>query len=124
MSAASEAKQVQVLTLGYDVCLLGQFYAFPQFNERFGSLNRKGEYEVTAPWQAGLSNGAAVGEIFGLFINGYVSERFGYRKTVAISLIWLTAFIFLFVFAKNIVYLQVAEILCGECERQQRAAAS
>jgi SP family general alpha glucoside:H+ symporter-like MFS transporter len=77
-------------------------------------LNANGKWEVTAPWQAGLSNGAAVGEIFGLFINGYISERYGYRKTVMVSLIWLTAFIALFVFAHNIVYLQVAEILCGE----------
>jgi len=92
------------------VCLLGQFYAFDQFNRKYGVLNTKGKYEVTAPWQAGLSNGAAVGEIIGLFINGIISERIGYRKTVMLSLVWLTAFIFLFVFAHNIIYLQVAEI--------------
>lgn len=53
---------------GYDVCLLGNFYAFDQFNYKFGQLNKKGEYEVPAPWQAGLSNGCNVGEIIGLFM--------------------------------------------------------
>lgn len=98
---------------GYDVCLLGQFYALPQFNEKYGRLNKEGKYEVSAPWQAGLSNGAAVGQIIGLGINGYVSERFGYRYTVMACLTMLAGFIALFFCAHNIIYLQVAEILCG-----------
>jgi hypothetical protein len=28
------------------------------------------------------SNGARAGEVIGLFINGFVSERYGYRKTM------------------------------------------
>ncbi|RSH78845.1 uncharacterized protein EHS24_001766 [Apiotrichum porosum] len=98
---------------GYDVCLLGNFYAFPQFNQKYGQLNKKGEYEVPAAWQAGLSNGAAVGEIIGLFINGYVSERFGYRYTVITCLVLLCGFIAIFFTAKDIIALQVAEILAG-----------
>lgn len=101
------------LTTGYDVCLLSNFYAFPAFNKTFGSLNRKGEYEVPAPWQAGLSNGANCGEIIGLFINGYVSERFGYRYTLMVSLAALTALIAMFWTATSLPQLQVAEVLCG-----------
>jgi len=41
-----------------------------------------GTYQIPARWQAGLSNGANVGEIIGLFLNGWISERFGYRYTV------------------------------------------
>lgn len=32
--------------------------------------------------------GANVGEIIGLFLNGWISERFGYRKTVMGCLIF------------------------------------
>ncbi|CAI0646294.1 hypothetical protein COL154_005841 [Colletotrichum chrysophilum] len=98
---------------GYDISLVSNFYAFPQFNRKYGVCNAAGECEVPAPWQAGLSNGATVGEIIGLFINGWVSERFGYRWTVIICLMLVTAFTALFFTAQNVQTLLAAEILCG-----------
>ncbi|EFR04447.1 hypothetical protein MGYG_07455 [Nannizzia gypsea CBS 118893] len=98
---------------GYDISLISNFYAFEQFNQKFGVQLEDGSYQVPAPWQAGLSNGAAVGEIFGLFLNGWVSERFGYRWTILGSLAWLAAFISLFFTAQNVQTLLVGEILCG-----------
>ncbi|KAL6854052.1 sugar transporter domain-containing protein [Trichoderma novae-zelandiae] len=98
---------------GYDVSLVNNFYAFPQFNEKYGELYPDGKYQVPARWQSGLSNGATVGEIIGLFINGFVSERFGYRKTVMGCLILVAAFTAIFFTAPNVQTLLVAEILCG-----------
>jgi MFS transporter, SP family, general alpha glucoside:H+ symporter len=98
---------------GYDVCLLSNFYGFPQFNKKYGKQLPDGTYQVPAPWQAGLSNGANVGEIIGLFINGWVSERFGYRYTVMTCLCLIIAFTAIFFTAQSVVALQVAEILCG-----------
>lgn len=60
-----------------------------------------------------MSNGAAVGEIIGLFINGYISERFGYRFTVMTCLVLLSAFTAIFFTAQNVQTLLAAEILCG-----------
>ena len=48
---------------GFDLCLLNTFYAMPQFRQKYGEQLPDGTYQVTAPWQAGLSNGAVVGEI-------------------------------------------------------------
>ncbi|KAK5143771.1 hypothetical protein LTR04_001776 [Oleoguttula sp. CCFEE 6159] len=98
---------------GYDVCLLSNFYGFPPFNQKYGQLAPDGTYQVPARWQAGLSNGANVGEIIGLFINGWVSERFGYRYTVMTCLTLIIAFTAIFFTAQNVVSLLVAEILCG-----------
>ncbi|KAF2724062.1 putative MFS alpha-glucoside transporter [Polychaeton citri CBS 116435] len=98
---------------GYQVCLLSNFYAFPQFNKKYGVQLPDGTYEVPAKWQAGLSNGANVGEIIGLFINGFVSERFGYRYTVMACLALITAFVAIFFTAPNVEALQAAEILAG-----------
>ena len=98
---------------GYDVCLLSNFYGFPQFNKKYGQRLPDGTYQVPAAWQAGLSNGANVGEIIGLFINGWVSERFGYRYTVMTCLTLIIAFTAIFFTAQSVVALQVAEILCG-----------
>ena len=98
---------------GFDVCLLGTFYAMPQFNRKYGELQADGSYQVSAAWQAGLSNGAVVGEIIGLTINGFVSERFGYRYTILTCLTLLTGFYAIFFTAANVKALLVAEILCG-----------
>ncbi|KAF2471131.1 maltose permease MAL61 [Lindgomyces ingoldianus] len=98
---------------GYDVCLLSNFYGFPQFNKKYGERLADGTYQVPPHWQAGLSNGANVGEIIGLFINGWVSERYGYRYTVMTCLTLIIAFTAIFFTAKDVVALQVAEILCG-----------
>ncbi|KAI1389307.1 putative MFS alpha-glucoside transporter [Hypoxylon trugodes] len=102
---------------GYDVSLVNNFYAFPQFNKKYGVALTASDgtvsYQVPAAWQAGLSNGAVVGEIIGLLINGWVSERFGYRYTVIACLVLVIAFTAIFFTAQTVVHLQVAEILCG-----------
>ncbi|KAE9373635.1 maltose permease MAL61 [Stipitochalara longipes BDJ] len=98
---------------GYDVCLLSNFYSFKQFNEKYGKQLPNGEWQVPAAWQSGLSNGANVGEIIGLFINGFVSERFGYRYTVMTCLVLIIGFTAIFFTAQSVIDLQVAEILCG-----------
>ncbi|RMZ81496.1 hypothetical protein DV738_g2291, partial [Chaetothyriales sp. CBS 135597] len=98
---------------GFDVCLLGTFYALPQFNEKYGKQLPDGTYQVPAPWQAGLSNGAVVGEIIGLMLNGWISEAIGYRYTVMACLILITGFIAIFFTAQTVIALQVAEILAG-----------
>lgn len=98
---------------GYDVVLLASFYAFPEFRQKYGQRQPDGSYQLTAAWQAGLSNGANVGEILGLFITGWVSEKFGYRKTMIGALVLVIAFIFIPFFAQNVQTLLVGEILCG-----------
>ncbi|EEQ91194.1 MFS transporter, SP family, general alpha glucoside:H+ symporter [Blastomyces dermatitidis ER-3] len=97
---------------GYDICLVNNFYAFPQWNEKYG-VRYGNEYQVPAKWQAALSNGAVVGEIIGLFINGWASERFGYRYTILTCLLFLSGLITVFFTAQNVEALLVAEILCG-----------
>ncbi|CAK7201389.1 hypothetical protein SEUCBS139899_004093 [Sporothrix eucalyptigena] len=98
---------------GYDVCLINNFYAFDQFNKKYGTQLPSGEYQVSAAWQSGLSNGANCGELIGLLLNGWISERFGYRYTVIGCLVLVTAWISIFFTAKNTAALLVAEILCG-----------
>ncbi|KAI9041019.1 putative MFS alpha-glucoside transporter [Aspergillus affinis] len=98
---------------GYDISLINNFYAFPQFSQKYGEQLANGDYEVPARWQAGLSNGAYVGEIIGLFINGWASERFGYRYTIIACLILITAWTAIFFTAPNVQALLAAEILAG-----------
>lgn len=99
---------------GYDTALLGGLTSFPAFQKKYGHPNPQGNgYNLTAAWQAGLSNGTSVGEIFGLYMSGYVSDIIGYRKMMLLTLAMITVFIFIPFFAPTIVVLEVGEILCG-----------
>lgn len=98
---------------GFDIALINNLYGFQAFNQKFGVQQPDGTYQIPAAWQAGLSNGANVGEIIGLFINGIVSERIGYRYTVLGCLVLIAGFTAIFFTAQNVQTLLVAEILCG-----------
>lgn len=100
---------------GYDLALLGNLYASPAFNRKFGTYNpANGKYSVSAAWQSGLSNGARAGEIIGLVLAGWTADRYGYKKTTAGFLILMIAFVFVLFFAPNIQVLVVGEVLCGK----------
>jgi MFS family permease len=87
--------------------------AVDQFKETFGELQPDGSYELSAVWQTGLNNGTQCGQIIGLIINGWVSERFGYRYTVIACLTAITAWIGILYSATSPEQLLAAYILCG-----------
>lgn len=101
---------------GYDGILLGNFYAQPAFTKNFGVCSIKDGVEdcqISAAWQAGLSNGSQVGSLLGLQLVGWFTERYGYRKTMMASLFFMTAFTFLPFFAENLVTLLMGQLLQG-----------
>jgi len=51
--------------------------------------------------------------MIGLMLNGWISERFGYRYTVIGCLFCIVGFTAIFFTAQNVQTLLVAEILCG-----------
>lgn len=104
---------------GYDTTLINSFFAFPVFRRSYGEPlypnNPQGQrnFQISPAWQAGLGNAAVAGEIIGLIFNGYLTDRYGYHKTMIITLIWLSLFVFLAFFAVNIQMLLAAQVLCG-----------
>ncbi|ORX38048.1 general substrate transporter [Kockovaella imperatae] len=98
---------------GYDTALLGNFFAQPAFQLKFGHLADNGTHQVSAPWQAGLGNGAAIGEICGLWAAGLLADKYGYKRTLMGAMVFLIGAIFICFFAVNIPMLFVGEILCG-----------
>lgn len=98
---------------GYDTALINSFYAFGPFQKRYGVPSTNGTYQLTTTWQNALNNGSVVGSIIGLFLNGFLSERFGYRPTMIGALITLAAFIFFSFFAFTVGVLLAGQVLCG-----------
>jgi SP family general alpha glucoside:H+ symporter-like MFS transporter len=102
-----------VIMEGYDTSLLGSFYAYPTFREKFGVKTPNNGYQVTSNWQTGLQNGTNIGQILGLIAAGLIADRWGYKKTMLGALVALIGALFLMFFAQNIIMLLVGEVLCG-----------
>ncbi|KAF5984319.1 major facilitator superfamily transporter [Fusarium coicis] len=98
---------------GYDTMLMGNMFGLPQFRKRYGQPAKGDTYQIPAPWQAGLTNGSACGQLVGLLVSGYMTERFGFRKTMTLGLSASAAFIFFPFFAPSLAVLEVGQVLFG-----------
>lgn len=102
-----------IIMEGFDIVLIANLLAVPAFKRRFGNQLPGGSYDLTAAWQSGLTNGAYVGEILGLMINGWVADRIGFKKTMIGALTAVTGLIFILFFVQSIEMLLVGLILMG-----------
>ena len=64
-------------------------------------------------FNSGLSNGRQAAEFIGLIINGWVSEKFGYRWTVIVCLTFIAAWTAIYFTANTLTELLIAGILSG-----------
>lgn len=104
-----------IIMEGFDIVLIANLMAVPAFQRRFGEPKNdgSGHYELSAAWQSGLTNGAYVGEMLGLMINGWIADRYGYKKTMIGALTLVTGLIFILFFAQSIQMLLVGLIFIG-----------
>lgn len=102
-----------IIMEAFQLLLIEQFLAYPAFREKFGSELPDGTYQLSALWQTALVNGACVGTIFGLWINGWISDHFGYKKTILGALTSITLFIFIPFFATNVGLILLGQVLMG-----------
>jgi SP family general alpha glucoside:H+ symporter-like MFS transporter len=93
---------------------MGSFLGYDQFRASFGTeVDANGNPRISPAWQAGIQNGALVGSIIGLWFNGYISEWWGYKKTMYLALIASVLFNFLHFFAQNVNMILAGSILLG-----------
>ncbi|KAI2642350.1 general alpha-glucoside permease [Xylaria nigripes] len=98
---------------GYQTAVVGSYLAYPAFKDRFGVQAPNGDYVISASWQNGISGATNVGEIIGLQIAGFTSERWGYRLTLCGALVAVIGFIFFPFFAGNLAVFLVGELFQG-----------
>lgn len=98
---------------GFDLVLINSLFAVPAFQKAFGVKLANDTYQITAPWQAGLSNGALMGELLGLTLNGIIADRFGFKKTMIGALSLVICFIFIVFFVQSLPQLLIGLILMG-----------
>lgn len=100
---------------GYDTALMGGLYVFQEFSKKYGheKSDEPGEYTLDAKWQVALGMGANIGNIMGILLNGYLTDRFGHKIVLHGGLFFLSGFIFISFFAPNVQTLFVGQLLCG-----------
>ncbi len=103
---------VCIIMDGYDSDLITNLYGLPAFKLKYGALYQ-GEYYVSAAWQTAFAMSSPVGRVVGGFIQGYVAEAIGRKRTLIGCLVLVTGFVFLTFFAPNNIVLFVGEMLCG-----------
>jgi MFS transporter, SP family, general alpha glucoside:H+ symporter len=98
---------------GFDHAFVSGFFAFPAFQERYGTLQSNGARVIPADIQSGIGSAVNAGEILGLILNGWIADRFGYRWVMVGCLFLMVCFIFLQFFATSIAMYLGAEVLLG-----------
>jgi MFS transporter, SP family, general alpha glucoside:H+ symporter len=93
--------------------LINSFLAYPTFRRAYGTFDETYGFQISPAWKLSLNNSSVVGSVFDLFWGGWLSERFGYWKTLAGTLITLSVAVLLAFFAFNIQMLLAAIILNG-----------
>lgn len=103
-----------IIMEGYDLVLIYSFFAQNAFARKYGDyIASTDSYQISAPWQAGLSNAVSIGTIIGAFANGLFTHKYGYRTVLLTSLTSMVGFIFITFFSPNLPVLLVGELLCG-----------
>ncbi|OLN97912.1 Alpha-glucosides permease MPH3-like protein 1 [Colletotrichum chlorophyti] len=103
-----------VIMEGYDVTLIGSFYGYPAFREKYGEwLDDEHGYQISSSWQQKFNAIGAVANIVGALLNGYFMPKYGHRIVLIVSLVFLAGFIFIVYFAHNIETQLVGQILCN-----------
>ncbi|KAF4974838.1 hypothetical protein FZEAL_8299 [Fusarium zealandicum] len=103
-----------IIMEGYDLALIGSFYGYESFRNKYGNQSDgEGGKVVSAEWQTYVQVGGMCGQIIGLYLNGWVSDAIGYKKSMILSQMMMIAFIFIVFFAQNIQTILAGQILLG-----------
>jgi SP family general alpha glucoside:H+ symporter-like MFS transporter len=101
-----------IIMEGYDQIFIGSLYAQGAFQQRFGIPFGDG-YQIPAKWQTTLSMVQFIGSIIGNIINPLLTERFGMRRVILGTLVYLAGMVFVTFFATSLGMLTAGILLCA-----------
>ncbi|KAF5005439.1 hypothetical protein FDECE_8104 [Fusarium decemcellulare] len=103
-----------IIMEGYDLALIGSFYGYKSFRDKYGNEpDGEGGKVISADWQTYIQVGGMCGQIIGLYLNGWVSDAIGYKKSMILSQMLMIALIFIVFFAQNLQTILAGQILLG-----------
>ena len=101
-----------IIMEGFDSELITGFFSLPAFQEKYGEYYESIGYQIAPRWQTALGMSSPIGMSIGLIANGFLVERFGYKKVLFVSYLAVCGFIFITFFAPSVEVLFLGEVLC------------
>lgn len=84
------------------------------FQKKYGNEpDGQGGKVISANWQTYIQVGGQCGQIIGLYLNGWVSDAIGYKRTMIGSQMFMIALLFIPFFAQNLETLLASNIVLG-----------
>ncbi|WQF75550.1 Putative major facilitator, sugar transporter, major facilitator superfamily [Colletotrichum destructivum] len=91
---------ITIVGEGYDLALMGNFFSLAQFQNLFGhSSGRGAAKEIPALWQSMILTSSQAGQVSAMYFAGLSMDKYGYRKTMMVSLGTVIVFLFVNFFA-------------------------
>ncbi|KAL3445819.1 general substrate transporter [Aspergillus insuetus] len=110
----SMAFSLTIIMDGYDTAILGSLQAFPAFKYRFGhQVGDTADYQLNPQWQVAIGLSNPLGNLIGVYINSFMTERIGHKKALIGTLVYLTGAIFITFFAQSVEMFFVGSLLSG-----------
>lgn len=107
---------LSIIMRAYDIEVVGNFFALPAFQQRFGKLyivDGKPNWQVPAAWQLAFGYGATIGQLLGSYFITFPMERYGRKKSLAAMVLLTGLLVLMQFFSTSIGMLTAAEYLCG-----------
>lgn len=103
-----------IIMEGYDTTLIGSFFGYPAFRQKYGTFHEgDAGWQLSSPWQAGILDIQAVGNIVGALCNGYFTNKYGHRPVMIFNLIFMCGTVFITFFAPNVTTMLVGAFFCS-----------
>ncbi|KAJ9157508.1 Sugar/inositol transporter [Pleurostoma richardsiae] len=110
----SMAFSLSIIMDGYDTAILGSLPAFPAFRYRFGhQVDDTTSYQLDPSWQVAIGLSNPLGNLIGVYINSFITEKFGHKNALLGTLVYLVGVIFITFFAQNIEMFFAGSLLNG-----------
>ncbi|KAL2856505.1 general substrate transporter [Aspergillus pseudoustus] len=110
----SMAFSLTIIMDGYDTAILGSLQAFPAFKYKFGhQVGDTTDWQLNPRWQVAIGLSNPLGNLIGVYINSFLTERIGHRKALLGTLTYLIGIIFITFFAKSVEMFFVGSLLSG-----------
>lgn len=110
----SMAFSLTIIMDGYDTAILGSLQAFPAFQYKFGhQVGDTADYQLSPRWQAAIGLSNPLGNLIGVYINAFLTERIGHKKTLLGTLVYLCAAICITFFAQSVQMFFAGSLLSG-----------
>lgn len=99
---------------GYATILVGNFFAYPTYAEKFGHWDEATKsFQIESKWQSAMQSGPQGFAFLGALSNGWIISRYGYKPAFSLAILMMACFNLISFFGMSVELQAVGQILSG-----------